>query len=105
VSAKAADGKGYAVATLKGESVSFRFRGTAVTWRTVTGPSSGKVAVYVDGVKKAVVDNWSKATTYHVDRAVTGLTDGTHTLKLVVTGTKNTRAKGTALALDTWTVS
>ena len=100
-----ASGGAYAVASLKGQSVSLRFRGTAITWRTVTGPGFGKALVLVDGVKVATVDNWSKTTLVGVQRSVGGLTDAVHTLKLVVSGTKNTRATGTALAIDSWTVS
>ena len=96
---------GYSTAGLKGQAISFSFRGTGVKWATVTGPSYGIATVLVDGVKVASVDNYSKATKYKVFRNVSGLSDGLHTLRLVVSGAKRKGAKGISLAIDGWVVT
>ena len=100
-----ASGRSYAVADLKGQATSMSFRGTGVVWKTVTGPAFGNALVYVDGVKIKTVNNWSRTTRYQVKRTITGLSDGVHTVKVVVAGTKDKRSKGTALAIDSWQVS
>ncbi|MGH8893610.1 MAG: hypothetical protein ACRDWY_09965 [Actinomycetes bacterium] len=104
-SAKAASGSRYAIADLTGASTSFTFRGTAVSWFTQTSPAMGKAKVYVDGVLKGTVDNYSKRAKWNVRRAVTGLSDATHTVKVVVAGAKRRASKGTSVVVDRWSVS
>lgn len=72
--------------TEDGASVSFTFRGTAVSWITAKGPDQGTADVYVDGVKVETVDT-------HADTRVTGqkvftadgLRDKEHTITIVKT--------------------
>ncbi|HEU4911721.1 MAG TPA: hypothetical protein VFV76_07485, partial [Actinomycetes bacterium] len=99
-----ASGGSYAVTGLKGATSSFTFKGTSVSWVTVTSPTMGKAKVYVDGVLKARVDNFSKRSAFSVRRTLTGLSDGTHTVKVVVTGTKRKAARGTDVVVDKWVV-
>jgi hypothetical protein len=94
-------GRSYLSAAAKGSALSTTFRGTSVTWYTMTGPGQGRATVYVDGVAKGKVNNWSAATRWHVARTVKGLKAGTHTLKVVVAGKKgSTRGTGTGVAFD-----
>lgn len=72
-------------------SASFTFSGTWVTWYTVTGPTFGQAAVYVDGVRKPTVNNYASLVHYRVPRSVSGLKSGTHTLVVVVTGLRGSR--------------
>lgn len=72
--------------TTDGASVSFTFRGTAVSWITAKGPDQGTADVYIDGVKVETVDT-------HADTRVTGQTvftadglrDKEHTIEIVKT--------------------
>jgi hypothetical protein len=99
-----ASGGSYALAAARGASASFAFRGTSIAWSTRTAPTMGKAKVYVDGVLKATVDNFSKRARSNVLRSVTGLSDSVHTVKVVVTGSKRKAAKGTDVVLDRWIV-
>ncbi|MDH4159252.1 MAG: hypothetical protein OEV62_03270 [Actinomycetota bacterium] len=103
-SASAAGG-GYALAGLKGQSVKLTFRGTGITWLTATGPKFGKASLSVDGVKVGTFDNYAAASTWQVERAVTGLTDGRHTVVVKVLGSKNTKAAAADVVVDGFTVA
>jgi len=50
-------------------------------------------------------DNYSSTTTWQVPRAVTGLTDATHTVVVKALGTKNTKATSTAVVIDGFTIA
>ena len=94
-------GRSYLVESGKGATATVTFSGTSITWFTMTGPAEGRAKVYVDGVKKAKVNNWSAVTRWHVPRTVSGLKPGTHRLRIVVAGTKgSTKGTGTDIALD-----
>lgn len=102
--ASAASGGGYAAANLAGSTMSFLFAGTSVDWYSVTGPAMGKAKVFIDGTLSSTVDNYGSAVTYGVRRSITGLSDGTHTLRIAVLGTKNAASRGTSVAVDRWVV-
>jgi hypothetical protein len=94
-------GRSYLIESGKGATATVAFRGTAITWFTMTGPAEGRAKVYVDGVKKAKVNNWSAATRWHVPRTVSGLKPGTHRLRIVVVGAKGSTAGfGTDIVFD-----
>jgi len=93
-----------AVAGQPGQSLSMRFVGTGVTWTFGTGTASGKAHVYIDGVKKATIDQYSSSTRNRVTWSITGLAAGAHTIKIVPTGTKRAASKGTAVSVDALTV-
>jgi hypothetical protein len=102
-SAKASGGR-YAVADLKGASVSMRFRGTAITWVGLVGRHGGKVKVFLDGHLKMTVDTFAKATKFQVAHTLKGLVDKRHTLRLVVTGTHRSASKGSLVSVDAFKV-
>jgi len=103
-SSASASGRAYSVASTAGASASFTFRGTGISWSTETAPTMGKAAVYVDGVRKATVDNYSAKAKWNVLRTVTGLSNATHTVKVVALGTKRKASRGTDVVVDRWLV-
>lgn len=105
VAASGASGGRYAVEDQAGASVSFTFKGTSVTWWTVTSPAMGKATVYVDGVAKGTFDLYSASTAYNVKRTFGGLSNAVHTLKITVLGTKRSGATGTRVAVDRWSIA
>lgn len=101
VSSASAYGGSYRTEHLAGAAVSYPFVGTSVTWYTVRGRSQGVADMYVDGVKKATVNNYASATSYKVARSVTGLADTKHVLKVVVRGVKGSASgTGTYVVVD-----
>jgi beta-galactosidase GanA len=84
-----------------GDSVTMPFTGTAIRWISSKDTNHGIADVYLDGTKVASVDGYgaSKAT-QQIFYAASGLSDGPHTLKIVVTGQKNSAATGTFVVVD-----
>jgi hypothetical protein len=82
-----------------------RFRGTAISLRTITGPAFGKAQIWVDGTLVRRLDLSAAATTYDVTRTVGGLADRVHTIRVVVVGTAGTSGTGTNVAIDGWLVT
>ena len=83
-----------------GSSVEFSFEGTGVYWRALHSPQNGNADVYLDGVLRKQVDCYSpRSTSYEQFLYIkTGLKPGTrHTIKVVVTGTKHSKAAGAAI--------
>jgi Bifunctional DNA primase/polymerase, N-terminal len=78
-----------------GDSVTIPFTGTAIRWISSKDTNHGIADVYLDGTKVASVDGYgaSKAT-QQIFYAASGLSDGPHTLKIVVTGQKNPASTG-----------
>lgn len=86
-------------------SASISFTGTAVRWVSRVTPSSGIANVYIDGNKVASVDRYSNTTAYQkVVFERTGLSNSTHSIKIVWTGNANSASSGTNLILDRFVV-
>ncbi len=96
-------GGGYASEDQANAVTVMAFRGTSITWTTVTGTTMGKAQVWIDNVLKATYDNYATATHYGVTRTL-ATTDGVHTVKVVVLGTHRAGAKGNRVVLDALTV-
>ncbi len=82
-------------------SVEFSFEGTAVYWRAVHSPQSGRADVYIDGALRKTVDCYSpRSTSYEQFLYInTGLSpNARHTVKVVVTGRKNPKSAGAAIS-------
>src|SRR5204863_5232470 len=75
VTAAGADGGRYVESGVGGARASLRFRGTAITLRTITGPAFGRAQIWVDGERVAHRDLSATTTTYDVPWHVGGLTD------------------------------
>jgi hypothetical protein len=77
------------------------FKTSGIRWITRKNGYSGIADVYVDGVKKTSVDLYSSTTrTQQVAYEVTGLSETTHTLRIVRTGTKNAASSSANIMLD-----
>jgi hypothetical protein len=90
-------------ATATATTATFTFRGPAVVWHTVTGPSMGWARVTVDGVNQGVVDNYDPVGGV-VDRVFGGFADAVHTMVITVLGTKQAASSGTFVAVKGWDV-
>jgi hypothetical protein len=89
-----------------GSRATFAFEGTGVTWRAFRDTWSGIARVYLDGVLQGTVDTYSandkaQAAMYSVG----GLTQGTHTLVIEVTGTKSAYSRGAWIWIDGFDVT
>jgi hypothetical protein len=68
--------------------VSYRFTGSSIGWIAAKGPTRGSAAVYVDGVYAGTVSLYSSTTTTRVVAFARNFgANGTHTLRIVVSGT------------------
>jgi beta-galactosidase GanA len=85
--------------SVAGDSLTVPFTGTAVEWIGSKAGNHGLADVYLDGVKQQTVDTYGSANQVVFYKA-TGLSDGPHTLKIVVTGTKNASSQGTFVSID-----
>jgi hypothetical protein len=77
-----------------GSSIEFSFDGSAIYWRALHSPNSGKADVYIDGARRATVDCYSpRSTSWEQFLYVnTGLSLGRHTIRIVVLGEKHPKA-------------
>jgi hypothetical protein len=90
-----------------GNSVSFGFTGTGVQWIAPKSNNGGYANVYVDGVLVASnVTTYAAATTYQqVIWSDQGLSNGPHTVKIVVLGTKPAASINTYVQIDAFIVT
>ena len=86
-------------------SVSFRFRGTGVSWETVRGPAQGRAQLFLDGALVKTVDNFAQQPTPGVIRTIAGLVDGVHELRIVVLGQARPASRDTFVSIDRFSVS
>jgi hypothetical protein len=104
VASSGAAGGSYLSAKFPWTQMTFTFRGRSVDWRTILGPSMGKAAVYIDNVSKGTIDNYSGVTIAKFYRSFAGLSDGVHTIRIMVASTKNALAKDFNVAVDGFVV-
>jgi Tfp pilus assembly protein PilE len=85
-----------------GDYVKFTFTGTSVEWIAPVSSNGGYTDVYVDGTKVASnVTTYSATTAYQqVIWSDTGLSNASHTVELLVDGTKPAASSATYLQLD-----
>ncbi|HVU92768.1 MAG TPA: beta-galactosidase, partial [Jatrophihabitans sp.] len=82
-----------------GDALTVPFTGTAIRWIGSKTDNHGYADVYLDGVKQATVDD-SGSQSQAVLFAKNGLTDGPHTLKIVVDGTHSSGSTDNFVAID-----
>jgi len=93
-------GGSYAFSGASG-SANVAFNGTSIAWVTAKNNSFGKANVLIDGDQVAEVDLYSPTVQYQQtvwESPV--LADGSHTLKIEWTGTKNSASSGTFVGVD-----
>jgi hypothetical protein len=80
----------------------YSFNGTGIRYLSMTQPNMGKVDVYIDGVLvQAGIDAYAPTTTKQVVLYQNAnLANGSHTIKVVCTGTKNASSSDTTCAVD-----
>jgi lysozyme len=99
-----ASGGALSSSDLARSSAELTFRGTGIDWFTYRGPDQGRAEVYLDGLLVRTVDNFAAAPTFGVARSFTGLTDGVHTLRIVVLADARPAADGTLVSVDRFSV-
>ncbi len=104
ISSTSASGGAYRAAATSTSTCSMRFTGTRVDWVTSTGPSAGRARVFIDGVDKGVVDLYAASQVWKVAKIYSGLSSGSHTIKVQALGTKNASSIGTKVIVDGFTV-
>jgi alpha-L-fucosidase len=84
----------------------YTFNGTSIKMYTQRGPGAGIFNIYLDGVLVATYDSYF-ASGLHQQLAYNqqGLSSGSHTIKIVVTGTKNSNASNNYVHVDYFQVT
>jgi Tfp pilus assembly protein PilV len=86
-------------------SATVTFTGTSVQWLGTTGPNNGQATVSIDGGAATTVDTYSSSTQYQqLVYTVTGLSSGSHTLKIVALGTHDSSSGGNLISIDAITL-
>jgi hypothetical protein len=84
-----------------GDYFQFSFSGTGVRFYTLLYSTHGKAKIYIDGVYQTDVDTYASSVNYHyLIYELTGLTNGSHTLKVEVAADKNPSSGGYYVVLD-----
>jgi beta-galactosidase GanA len=88
--------------TQAGASMTVGFTGTAVQWIGPKNTNGGIADVYLDGSLAGTVDTYSPAGKLfqQVLFSKTGLSAGSHTLEIVVTGTQNPASSADTVVID-----
>jgi len=90
----------------QGSQAKFTFTGTGVQWIGYRDPWSGIAQVYLDGALQGTIDTYSADTQAQaVLYSLSGLSNGSHDLTLLVTGTRNARSGGAWVWVDAFEVS
>lgn len=93
------------LSTDTGSRATITFNGTGVKWIAYRDSWSGIAKVYVDGVLKSTVDTYFASDQARTDGyTILGLTAGTHTLTIEVTGTHSTSSRGSWVWVDAFDV-
>lgn len=82
------------------------FRGTGVSVTSCLGPANGYIDTYVDSVHKARTSTYRSYSGCGIKiLGLTGLAPGQHTVRVIAVGTHVAASKGSAVALDAFTVT
>jgi len=74
---------------------------TDLAWVTTRGPDRGKAEVWVDGVRKKIIDLYAPSLAYRqVVHATSFASAGTHRIEVRVLGTRNPSSDGTRVDID-----
>lgn len=93
-------------ATAAGRTATFAFTGNSIAWVSTLGPNRGIAEVRLDGAFVATVDLFAPTTlNRRIAYALHGLSDGSHSLTVRVTGTQHADATGRRVDVDGFVVS
>lgn len=97
---------GAARSAAPGARATFTFTGTSVTWIGFRGPAAGIARVYLDGVLVDEVDTFASPKELQAPLfSATGLSPGSHTLAIEVTGLKNAASTNTFIRVDAFDIT
>ena len=86
-------------------SVEATFTGTQISWYALKNNDLGMAAVYIDGIlAQDDIDCYSTARAVYLLFSKAGLSNGSHTIKVVTKGTKNVASSGIALVHDYFSI-
>ena len=89
------------ISNTNGSYVTFSFTGTGFRWYGLGAVSMGNAKVTIDNLTPETVNNYSSTTIFNkVAYEKTGLAYGTHTVKIEVTNTKDSKASSYYQAID-----
>jgi hypothetical protein len=89
-----------------GDTATLTFTGTSVSFHGVTAPDHGIIGISVDGGTESLVDEYSATRTGDVSLWTSpALTNGSHSIRIRVTGTKNSQSSGYYGTIDRFVVS
>lgn len=89
-----------------GQRATLSFNGTGVSWIGFRGPQTGIANVYLDGAQVATVDPYNPTEVVGaVLFTATGLANGSHTLAIEVTRTRNAAATDYYVVVDAFDVT
>jgi len=92
--------------TTAGDSLTFTFRGTSITWQGGHGPDGGIANVQVDGGPVTPVDTYGPTQKFQeIMFSKTGLANASHTLTITLTADKNPASAGTKIFVDAFDVT
>jgi hypothetical protein len=83
-----------------GEYYEYTFTGQRIQIIATKSSNYGKVAIYIDGILDTTIDQYSAAEVFQQIVYDKVLTNGTHTIKGIITGTKNIASAGYYGSLD-----
>ena len=101
---RAAFGGHYHIASNAGATVQFSVNGPGFTWLAARGKSYGAASVLVDGLQTTNVDLYSRANQFMYPVTITGLTNGAHSVEIVVRGTRDAKPIKKQIVFDGVTV-
>ncbi|MDQ4108083.1 MAG: glycoside hydrolase family 25 protein [Actinomycetota bacterium] len=93
-------GGSYRWARRPSASISYAFRGGAVTLFTVRGRAMGKARISIDGATVATIDGYARRFRPEVRHRFTGLGGGSHVLTIVPLGRKRPAARDSLVVVD-----
>src|SRR5260221_3102394 len=94
-----------AISATAGAQATFAFSGSTVTWIGGLRPDTGIALVFIDGVQVAEVDAFSKTEETRVPVfTAAGLSTGSHTLTIQVTGQRNPQSGTATVVVDAFDV-
>lgn len=89
------------ISSTANDEFSYEFFGKGVNWIGMASPARGIAEVYIDGTFIERVDTYSATTEYQkLLFSKTGLTNDYHTIRIVVTGQKNSAATNKIIHID-----
>jgi hypothetical protein len=84
-----------------GEFATYTFIGTGIEWYTATSTNRGIAEIYIDGVLQTTYDGYAGSAGFQVKAyEKTDLAFGSHTIKIVVTNTKNASSTDYYVVID-----